>query len=158
MTAEAMTNEDLKWSPLNRDQDPALRGVSGELLWSRQRAEKLRLAGRNLWLASLGAAGSLGELGREAVTRLVERGRDLEKSGRPAIEKRVREGGEKLRDLGRESGERIRGFGRRAEHRFEERMEDALQRFGVPSRNEVRGLIDRIEKLTRKVENMTARS
>jgi poly(hydroxyalkanoate) granule-associated protein len=103
--------------------------------------------GRRLYLAGVGAVGSVGELGWKLADDLIERGRKLEKSERPAIAERLRE-----------SGERVRSLGRDAERRMEERVSKALQRFGVPSRDDVQALIDRIEQLTKKVESVSARS
>ena len=80
--------------------------------------------------------------------------RELEQRKRPGFEKRVLEGREKLR----ESGEQVVSFGRQAEHRLEQRVSDALRRFGVPARDDVQALIDRIEVLTQKVEKLSARS
>ncbi len=109
-------------------------------LWSTEMAQELKRAGRNLWLASLGAVQVVEEQSRELFSGLVERGQKLEV---PDIEERLRSGGEKLRDLGL-----------RVEQRFEERMSRALERVGVPSRDDVKVLGDRIEELTRKVESL----
>lgn len=103
--------------------------------------------GRQLYLAGLGAVGAVGELGWTLTNDLVERGRKLEKSERPVIAERLRE-----------SREQVARLGRQAERRMEERLSATLQRFGVPSRDDVQALIDRIEQLTRKVESMSARS
>jgi poly(hydroxyalkanoate) granule-associated protein len=103
--------------------------------------------GRRLYLAGVGAVGAVGELGWKLGNDLVERGRKLEKSERPAIAERLRE-----------SRERVTSFGKQAERRMEERVSAALQRFGVPSRDDVQALIDRIEQLTKKVEGFSARS
>lgn len=103
--------------------------------------------GRQLYLAGLGAVGAVGELGWTLTNDLVERGRKLEKSERPVITERLREGRKRATRLGRE-----------AERRMEERMSATLQRFGVPSRDDVQALIDRIEQLTLKVEKISARS
>lgn len=103
--------------------------------------------GRQLYLAGLGAVGAVGELGWTLTNDLVERGRKLEKSERPVIAERLRE-----------SREQVARLGRQAERRMEERLSATLQRFGVPSRDDVQALIDRIEQLTRKVESMSAPS
>jgi poly(hydroxyalkanoate) granule-associated protein len=103
--------------------------------------------GRRLYLAGVGAVGCVGARGWKRADDLIERGRKLEKSERPAIAERLRE-----------SGERVRSLGRDAERRMEERVSKTLQRFGVPSRDDVQALIDRIEQLTKKVESVSARS
>lgn len=114
------------------------------LRWPEDLGQDLRDAGRNVLLAGLGAVGTLDERGRELVSELVERGRRLAED-RPAFDQRLREEGEKLWKLGRD-----------AEHRLEQRMSTTLQRFGVPSREDVKILSDRIEELTRKVESLSA--
>ncbi len=109
-------------------------------LWSSELAQELREAGRSLWLAGLGVVQVVDERGRELFAGLVERGQKLEV---PDIEGRLRSEGEKLHELGL-----------RVEHRLEERISRALERLGVPSRDDVKLLGERIDELTRKVESL----
>lgn len=105
----------------------------------------MREAGRHVWLAGLGAIGTVDQESRGLFADLVARGQRLEDRERPAIEKRFRS-----------VGERVDGFRRDVEKGVEERVSNTLQRFGVPGRDEVHQLIERVEALTRQVEGLTA--
>lgn len=109
--------------------------------------KEIKIAGRRVWLAGLGAVHSVDESGRGLFSDLVARGRRLERRERPALEERFHK-----------AGDRVAAFRDRLEHDVEERLSSTLQRFGVPDRGEVHDLIDRIEKLTRKVEGLTPRA
>ena len=104
-------------------------------------------AGRHVWLAGLGAVYAVDERSRDLFSELVERGRRFEDRERPALEERFRK-----------VGERLESFRHKVEHDVEERLASTLKRFGVPDRDEVRQLIARIEKLTRKVEGLSSRT
>ncbi len=104
-------------------------------------------AGRQVWLAGLGAVESVDQTSRGLFSDLVTRGRRFEDRELPALEDRFRK-----------VGDRIAAFRDRLEHDVEERLSSTLQRFGVPDRDEVHDLIERIEKLTRKVEGLTPKS
>ena len=103
-------------------------------------AHELKEVGRNLWLASLGLVQTLEDNGRNLFAGLVQRGERLEV---PDLREKLRSRVDELRHLGR-----------RTERRLEERMSGALERFGVPSRDDVKLLGDRIEELTRKVDSL----
>ncbi len=104
-------------------------------------------AGRHVWLAGLGAIDSVDKGGRGLFSDLVARGERLEARERPVLEERFRKVGDRVAELRDQ-----------LEHRVEDRLAGALQRFGVPDRGEVQQLIERIEKLTRQIEGMTAKS
>lgn len=118
---------------------------------------ELRKAGRRVWLAGLGAVGTVGETGWQLASDLIERGRELEKRERPSLERRFRTGRERLQSLGRENADRVRGFGREMEERIETQVAEGMRRFGVPSRDDIHELSERIEELSRKVEALAAR-
>ncbi len=103
-------------------------------------------AGRHVWLAGLGAIQSVDQGGQRLFSDLVARGQRLEARERPVLEERFRK-----------VGDRVADFRHRLEHGVEDRLAHTLQRFGVPDRDDVHQLIDRIEELTRKVEGLTAK-
>lgn len=102
---------------------------------------------RQVWLAGLGAIGTVDQTGRGLFSDLVDRGRSVEDRERPVLEERFRK-----------AGDRVDGFRRQLEERVESRVANTLQRFGVPARDEVHQLIDRIETLTRQVESLATSS
>ena len=100
--------------------------------------------GRHVWLAGLGAVGTVDERGRGLFTDLVDRGQRFESRERPIIKERFRK-----------AGQRIGSLRDKVEEGLEEKVAGTLQRFGVPDRDEVHQLIDRIERLTREVESLS---
>ncbi len=107
----------------------------------------MKTFGRRVWLAGLGAVGSVDETSRGLFSDLVARGQRLESRELPALEDRFRK-----------AGDRILALRNRLEHDVEERLAHTLQRFGVPDRDDVHNLIERIEELTRKVEGLTPKA
>jgi poly(hydroxyalkanoate) granule-associated protein len=100
-------------------------------------------AGRTLWLAGLGAARRAEEEGRDLFETLVERGRKVEKKQFKAIDRTLAETGRRVRDLSD-----------RVQVRFEDRVRDALNRLGMPTREDVQDLAGRLEALDRKVDKV----
>ena len=115
--------------------------------WVQDLGQGMRGVGRHVWLAGLGAVGAVDEGSRGLFSDLVERGQRFADRERPALEERFRK-----------VGDRIDTFRHKVEHNVENRLASALQRFGVPDRDEVQQLIGRIEQLTRKVEDLAVKA
>jgi len=101
--------------------------------------EELSQAGRDVWLATLGALAAVEEEGRSAFETLVEKGREYEASG--VLKKRFNE-----------ATAQVRAIGRRVESGLQDTSKAVLHRVGVPSHAEIHALIARVEALTAKVE------
>ena len=118
-----------------------------------QMNEDAKELSRNMWLASLGTVGMVDEAGRDLWNRLVERGKKVDFKGEKIwdneVLKPVREAGERVNSRFTETRERV-------ESSVEDNMTEVLHRLGAPSRRDVQDLIDRIEKLTHKVEGLEA--
>ncbi len=112
--------------------------------WAQELGRGVKDAGRHVWLAGLGALQSVDQGGRGLFSDLVARGRRFEAREKPVLEERFRK-----------VGDRVAEFRDRLEHGVEDRLAHTLKRFGVPDRDEVHQLIERIEALTRKVEGLT---
>lgn len=103
-----------------------------------------REAGRKAWLVGLGAVGSVDERARGLFAEWKTRGEELDgKAG----------------DLGvfepwNEANARAKAFGQKAEARFEEGMTRTLHRLGIPARDDIQQLSERVEQLSRKVESL----
>lgn len=122
--------------------------IKSEIDWQRFReaGEEMKEAGREFYLAGLGILGYCAERGREQFSELVERGRKVEADRKaPGVPEPLRRAGQDLDELRR-----------KVEQRFEDAASRALKRVGVPDREEVQQLIERIETLTAKVERMAA--
>ncbi|MCB1058144.1 MAG: phasin family protein [Acidobacteria bacterium] len=123
---------------------------------SKAQEEVLKTA-NNIWLAGLGALATAEEEGSKLFRKLVEKGEKLETEGRERLGK-VREEVEERVDVAKERAGEAR---ERVESAFgdlaagvDERVNSALQRLGVPTRDEIRRLSDRVADLTAKVEGM----
>lgn len=101
---------------------------------------------RRMWLAGLGTVSTVDEAGRSLWSELVERGKKAEKA-RGDIAQNVRDAGDKINVRVTETRERF-------ERGVEESMTTVLHRLGAPTRQDVEQLIDRVEKLTLKVESL----
>lgn len=111
--------------------------------------EELKESVHRIWLAGLGALAAAEEEGAKLFTRLVDRGRDVEAKGKVEVDK-VKAEVEKMKT--------------KAETRFEdwggkldETLTSALHRLGVPTRDEIRNLTQRVEELNAKVEALKPR-
>lgn len=100
-------------------------------------------AGRNVWLAGLGAVALAEEEARSLFDRLVARGEKFEKSDKNLVGKTI----EDAADVVKKVGDRV-------ESAVQSTFGVMLNRAGVPSRSEIRTLIDRVEELNKKVEKL----
>ncbi len=107
----------------------------------RKMRDDLSEAGRDVWLASLGAVALLEKEGRSTFDMLVEKGRTFESRERGVLDKVLQE-----------ATGRMRALGKRVESGLQDTSKMVLQRFGVPSHAEINALITRVEQLTAKVE------
>jgi poly(hydroxyalkanoate) granule-associated protein len=108
--------------------------------------DELKESAHRIWLAGLGALAAAGEEGTKVFDRLVDRGREYETRGRDEARKQY-EGARSTADelWGTWSG------------KLDEAVTNALQRMGVPSRDEIRNLTQRVEELNAKVEMLKPR-
>ena len=108
--------------------------------------DELKESAHRIWLAGLGALAAAGEEGTKMFDRLVDRGRDYETRGREEAKKQF-EGAKSTTD---ELWNTWSG-------KLDEAVTNALHRMGVPSRDEIRTLTQRVEELNAKVEMLKPR-
>lgn len=108
--------------------------------------ERLREAGRNVWLAGLGAFARAEEEGRELFDQLVERGRKVETRQFKTLDRTVARTSDRFKDW----GDRVQGS-------VEEGLQVLLHRVGLPSREDLDHLSARLSTLSRKVDQVSAR-
>lgn len=111
--------------------------------------DELKDSVHRIWLAGLGALAAAEEEGGKIFSRLVERGRDVESRGKVEVDKMKSE---------------VDRFKTKAESTFEswgdkvdEKLTAALHRLGVPTREEIRNLTQRVEELNAKIELLKPR-
>lgn len=96
-------------------------------------------AGRNLYFAGLGVAVLGGDRAAKVFDGLVEKGRSLREQRETAAADKT---GLKTR---------LTGLGKAAGERVQNGINGTLNRFGIPNREEIRGLTRSVEQLTEKV-------
>ena len=109
---------------------------------------ELREAGRNLWLAGLGAVAEAGEGGKEwhqVFDRLVERGRPVDERQRKALD-----------EIEERTGTTVREMKKLFEDTVQYESKSLLQRLGLMTRDDVNVLAARIDSLAAKVDELVA--
>jgi len=115
--------------------------------------EELKDSVHRIWLAGLGALAAAEEEGSKLFSRLVDRGRDVEAKGKVEVDKV----NEKLRvEVDRAKAKAESAFDNWGD-KLDEKLTSALHRLGVPTRDEIRNLTQRVEELNAKVETLKPR-
>lgn len=130
-------------STQTKEPDFNLMQIPQELL---ERGRGIVGRGHDVWLAGLGAFAAVEEEGMSFFNTLVDRGRDVEETGKKRFEG-VRE----------EVDDRRQRVTTRLEEQVYEPILGALRSFGVPTRREIRALSGKVDALTRQVEVLVAR-
>lgn len=112
--------------------------------------DELTERGREVWLAGLGALATVEEEGSKLFTRLINRGREFEEERRDEID----EAKEKARERRDEALAQLEEAGEETQSKIAETVNNALERFGVPSQKEVDRLSARVEALSQQVEDL----
>jgi poly(hydroxyalkanoate) granule-associated protein len=109
---------------------------------------ELREAGRNLWLAGLGAVAEAGEGTREwhqMFDRLVERGRPVDERQRKALE-----------EIEGRTGTTVREMKKLFDDTVQYESKSLLEKLGLMTRDDVKVLAARIDTLAAKVDELVA--
>jgi len=114
--------------------------------------EDLKESVHKIWLAGLGAVALTEEKGTEFFKGLVERGESY-KIKMPG-EEQLKEVKEKLTDARDKAKERAGSTFDKVEGKLDDAVSGAMRRLGVPSRDEIATLTQRVEELTRVVEQL----
>jgi poly(hydroxyalkanoate) granule-associated protein len=108
--------------------------------------DKLRTAGRNLWLAGLGAVAEVEDGSRELFDRLVERGVPVEEKQKKLTE-----------TVTERAGKAARSFSKLVEETVEFEGRGMLKRLNLMTREDVTILSARLETLSKKINEYAAR-
>ena len=113
---------------------------------------------RKIWLAGLGVYSKIDTDGSKLFDALVKDGEKAEKLTKNAVGKKV----DDVKDSASSAKSRISGVKDRAlgkwdelEGAFDKRLNSAISRLGVPSRNEVKALHSKVDTLTKQIEKLT---
>lgn len=103
-----------------------------------------------IWLAGLGAVAVAEEEGSKFFKSLVEKGEEFESKRKEQVDKAVdavKEGVEEVRD-------EVESRWQRLGDSFDRKVGRAVERLGVPSRDEIYKLTQRVEDLTAKIDSL----
>jgi len=112
--------------------------------------DELKDSVHRIWLAGLGALAAAEEEGTKVFSRLVDRGRDVEAKGKVEVD-RVKAEVDKVKVKAESTFD---GWS----EKLDEKLTGALHRLGVPTRDEIRNLTQRVEELNAKVEQLKPRT
>ena len=108
---------------------------------------------RKAWLAGLGAYAKAGQEGYDYFKELVKTGETVEKDGKKLVNKKIDAVNERVDDLKSDAVEAVEGRLEQIENAFDKRVARALNRVGMPSRNDLDALSVRLEQLSALVEH-----
>lgn len=111
--------------------------------------DELKESVHRIWLAGLGALAVAEEEGGKVFSRLVERGRDVESKGKVEVDK-MKADAERFKAKAESAFET---WG----DKFDEKITATLRRLGVPTREEIRNLTQKVEELNAKIEQLKPR-
>jgi poly(hydroxyalkanoate) granule-associated protein len=123
------------------------RGVSKTVMDSAQQ----------IWLAGLGAFAKAQQEGGKLFESLVKEGAALDAKTRKFTDAKVAEARGNVESTLGQVRERSQETWDKLEKVFADRVSRALARLGVPARDEIRTLTDRVEELSREVRKLNAR-
>ncbi len=114
---------------------------------------------RDIWLAGLGVFSTIEEEGERLFNQFLEKGKDLESRGE-TFEKKAKD---KVESLTAYVSERSSKITEEVTARVnalvppivEEKFQSALESFGIPTRNEVRALNEKVDKLNQSLEDLS---
>lgn len=113
--------------------------------------DELSKRGRDVWLAGLGALATVEEEGNKLFKRLVERGEQFEEERREELQA----ASEKAREQRDEALAQIEEASEETQSLLMDTVNTALERFGVPTRNEVDRLSKKVETLSEQVDTLS---
>lgn len=118
--------------------------------------DELTERGREVWLAGLGALATVEEEGSKLFNRLIERGQEFEEERRHEIEEVTEEVTETARKQRDEALSQIEEAGEETRSALTNTVKNALERFGVPTRDEVDRLAKKVDALSQQVDDLAS--
>ncbi|MCS7101391.1 MAG: phasin family protein, partial [Burkholderiaceae bacterium] len=114
-------------------------------------AAAIKASAQQIWLAGLGAFAKTQEEGRKVFEALVKEGSAIQKRTVKLTEEKLAEVSGKFAKVAGQLQEQADGTWDKLERVFEQRVERALGRLGVPTSREIAALTRRVEELTAEV-------
>lgn len=111
-------------------------------------------AGRDVWLAGLGALAAVEEQGTSFYNDLVNRGEKLEERGREQISETTRELSERQKKAVKTASDTAANTASAVEQLVNGAFRSVFGRLDVPTRGEVQSLADKVERLAQKLDGV----
>jgi poly(hydroxyalkanoate) granule-associated protein len=107
-----------------------------------------------IWLAGLGALATAEEEGSKVFSSLVSKGRKYESSIKKPVDKATTRVRGTVKEVRGRAGKTVK----KIEKAFDEQVDAALHRIGVPTRKEIAALTRKVERLTKAIQGKPARA
>jgi poly(hydroxyalkanoate) granule-associated protein len=120
-----------------------------------QLAAAIKESAQQIWLAGLGAFAKTQEEGQKVFQALVKEGTSIQKRTVRVTEDRIGEIGGRFAKVAGEFQKQANGTWDKLETVFEERVDRALTRLGVPNRKDISALTKKVEDLTAEVSRLS---
>jgi poly(hydroxyalkanoate) granule-associated protein len=115
--------------------------------------DELKDSAHKIWLAGLGALAAAEQEGVKVFNRLVDRGREVETRGKGDFQETVDRAKSQFDQAKAKAESTVESWS----GKVDEAVTSALHRLGVPTREEIRTLTQRVEELNAKVEMLKPR-
>lgn len=104
-----------------------------------------------IWLAGLGAFAKVGDEGNKLFEKLIKEGEKVEKKARDAAAGKLEEAQGKVD----ETRNKVADTWDKVEQLFEDRLTRVLSRLGVPSRDDLQKLTERVDALQAQINDLS---
>ncbi|MBM7061126.1 phasin family protein [Pseudomonas sp. UL073] len=103
--------------------------------------------GRQIWLAGLGAYAKAGQEGADYLKELVKAGESVEKQGKKLVTEQVEAANSQIDSVKSNVYSKVEDRFEKLEKAFDDRVASALNRVGIPSRQDVDALSAKLDVL-----------
>ncbi len=107
-----------------------------------------------IWLAGLGALATAQDEGGKLFSKLVQKGQGVGKAGKDEVEDQVGKARQEVRKQVSKAKDAVGGAWGDLTSSFDDQLGAALHRIGVPTRDEIKTLTERVEALMEKVDQL----
>jgi len=132
-----------------------LKAIASGAKGDSQLAAAIKDSAQQIWLAGLGAYAKAQEEGQKVFNALVKEGNSIQKRTMRITEDKMNEVTNKVGKFAGGLQKQANGTWDKLETVFEERVERALTRLGVPTNKEIGELTRRVEQLTASVQKLS---
>lgn len=141
----------------NKPASPPDEPTSPPPLFDNAMSSAVQQSAQQIWLAGMGAFAKAQEEGGRVFEALVREGTALQRKTHAAAEERIVEASGKIGDMADRVSSQAGQQWDRLGSIFEERVAKSLNRLGMPSVKDVRGLVGRVDELNARVAELTQR-